>query len=196
MRPVHSRAALGGLLALAACSTAAPVPWSLQQLLQEAPDEEPARIWLEGNTIVAAAVALGPGALPADVRTTLDAIAPRGELVFQGREWGERGAGYRIEKRYREGVNEQERSVLIDTEGRVLERSHTWPIGDVPQHVLVAAMQAGTQIEAAWIVSGAEREEYWACTVRNRLGQTFVVRIGLDGRWIGAVRRVQASVHV
>ncbi|MEO6595452.1 MAG: hypothetical protein ABIP94_11930 [Planctomycetota bacterium] len=165
-------------------------------MLAEAPEADPAQLWLDGNTIVAATVAVGQGSLPATVRTTLDAIAPRGELLFQGQEWGPRGHGYRIQKRYREGTVEHERSVLIDSEGRVLERSHTWPIPDVPQHVLATALRAGTQIEAAWIVSGPEREEYWSCTVKNRLGHVLVAKVALDGRWLGSVRRVLADVHV
>src|SRR5262245_50595143 len=182
------------LLALAACSTAAPVPESLQTLLGESPEGNPARLSIGGNRIVAAAVAMGPGSLPKAARTSIEAIAPLGELLFAGREWGPRGAGFRVEKRYREGPKEHVRSVLVDADGRVLEREHSVAIAEVPQHVLAAAMRVGPTIEEARIVSGPEREEHWSVSVRDRLGRTFVARVSLGGALLDSVRRVSARV--
>jgi hypothetical protein len=181
-------------LALTACSTAAPVPESLQTLLVESPDGNPARLSIGGNSIVAAAVATGNASLPKAARTAIEAIAPQGEVLFSGREWGPRGAGFRVEKRYREGAKEHVRSVLVDADGRVLEREHSVAIAEVPQHVLVAAMRMGSMIDEARIVSGPEREEYWSVTVRDRLGRTFVARVSLDGSLLDSVRRVSARV--
>ena len=182
------------LLALAACSTAAPVPESLQTLLGETPDGYPARLSIGGNRIVAAAVAVGNASLPKAARTAIEAIAPQGELLFVGREWGPRGAGFRVEKRYREGAKEHVRSVLVDADGRVLEREHSVAIAEVPQHVLVAAMRVGPMIDEARIVSGPAREEYWSVSVRDRLGRTFVAHVSLDGSLLDSVRRVSARV--
>ena len=179
---------------LAACSTAAPVPDSLQTLLGESPDGNSARLSIGGNRITAAAVAVGNASLPKAARKSIDAIAPEGELLFAGREWGPRGAGFRVEKRYREGAKEHVRSVLVDADGRVLERAHSVPIAEVPQHVLVAAMLVGATIDEARIVSGPEREEYWSVSVRDRLGRTFVARVSLDGSLLDSVRRVSARV--
>ena len=72
------------------------VPGDATALMREAPEDQPARLVLAGDRIAAVAVALGPGSLPAAVRATVDAVAPRGDVVFRGREWSERGDGYRI----------------------------------------------------------------------------------------------------
>jgi hypothetical protein len=182
------------LLAMVACSTAAPVPESLQTLLGESPDGNPARLSISGNRIVAAAIAVGNGSIPRAARTAIDAIEPEGEVLFTGREWGPRGTGFRVEKRYREGTKEHVRSVLVDADGRVLEREHSVPIAEVPQHVLVAAMHLGSMIDEARIVSGPVREEYWSVSVRDRLGRTFVARVSLEGSLLDSVRRVSARV--
>ena len=191
----RTHAAMGVLLALAACATDARLPADLAARFAEAPADASGRLWLEGDRIAAAAIAVGPGALPPAVRTTIDAVAPRGELVFQGREWSSRGEGFRIEKRYRENGNEHTRSVLVADDGRVLERSHSVPIAEVPQDVLAVALQRGHQVDEARIVSGAEREEHWSCTVTNRMGWSFVVDIGLDRALLRTRRRVQVRLE-
>ncbi len=184
------------LLACSACSTAGVVPADLSALLAEAPPDMPARLWLDGDRIVGAAVAVGPGVLPGDVRRMAEGIQPRGELVFQGREWGPRGFGFRIDKHYAgdEGP-EGSRSVLLAQDGNVLERDHTVPIADVPQHVLASAMQVGSRIDEVRIVSGREREEYWSVLVHDRSGRVFVVTVSLDGRVLGSRRRTEARVE-
>ncbi|MBL9079760.1 MAG: hypothetical protein JNL08_19820 [Planctomycetes bacterium] len=182
------------LLACAACSTAGAVPTDLAAMLRDAPAEAPLRLWLAGNRIVAAAVPGGPGLLPAEARVALDAVAPRGELLFQGREWSERGTGFRVDKRYRGAGEDHDRSVLLSADGRVLERDHTVPIGAVPQHVLAAALTVAGTIDEARIVSGPEREECWRLVVHDRSGREFVVTVALDGRLLGSLRRLGASV--
>lgn len=196
MPSVRLHHALTALLAFAACQTAAPVPEELASLLADAPSDQPVRLWLRENRIVRAAVPVGPGVMPAAVHTMLDAVAPRGELVFQGREWGPRGSGFRIDKRYRESGNEHVRSALIADDGSVLERAHSVPIADVPQRVLATTMRIAPLVEEACIVSGSEREELWSCTVRNRIGRMLVVEVGLDGGWLRTLRRVEARVDV
>lgn len=189
-------AVFAGLLALPACTTAAALPADFEEFVRQAPADAPARLWLAGDRIVAAAVAVGPGALPRAVRTTLDAVAPGGELVWQGREWGPRGEGFRIDKRYREGTAEHVRSALIAQDGSVLERCHSLPLAEVPPNVLGKALETGSHVEEARIVSGPEREEYWSCTVTSRIGRTFVVEIDLDGKPRRSVRRVDARVEL
>jgi len=183
------------LLACSACSTTGAVPADLGELLAAAPADTPARLWLVDGRVVGAAVPVGPGVLPGDARRMADAVLPDGELVFQGREWGPRGAGFRVEKRYRGGDGpEHGRSVLVTADGRVLERDHTVPIPDVPQHVLAGAMQVGGTVDEARIVSGSEREEYWTVQVQDRSGRVFVVEVALDGHLRRSQRRVQARV--
>ncbi len=183
-------ASLGG------CTTASIAAPELAALLAEAPDATPPRLWIAGDRIVQATAPLGPGGVPHHVRTAAEAVAPGGELLFQGREWGPRGAGFRVEKRYREGAVEHLRSVLVAADGRVLERAHTVPLVEVPRPVLAAAVQRAPHVEEAWIVSGPEREDYWLCTLRDRIGRTFVTHITLDGRSVAALRRVNARVDV
>jgi hypothetical protein len=128
------------------------------------------------------------------VRTAIDAVAPHGELLFQGREWGPRGEGFRLHKHYRDAAIEHDRSALIRADGAVLERSHSVPIADVPQHVLAGAMHVGTRVLEASIVSGRELEEYWSVVVHDRLGRTFVVQVDLEGKPLRTMRRVAARI--
>lgn len=192
----RSAFAMVPLLALGACSTTGIVPTNLAAAMAEAPTGTPTRLWLDGDRIVAAAVPVGPGALPPAVRTTIDAVAPRGELLWQGREWSGRGEGFRIEKRYRENGSEHVRSALIGDDGAVLERSHSMPLGEVPQVVMATVLSSGPHVDEARIVSGPEREEYWSCTVRNRIGWVLVVEVGLDGVLLRKRRQVEARIEL
>jgi hypothetical protein len=182
-------------LLLGACAGPA-LPTGFAALAAEAPEDVPARLWLEGDACIAAATAVGPGGLPATVRVAADAIAPAGELVFAGRAWGPRGAGFRIEKRYVEGTDESFRSVLLAADGTVLERTHSVPIAQVPVAVLTSAMTAGRDVRRCEIVSGPEREEGWRALVQNGAGRTFVVALALDGRLLSTQRVVRAVLSL
>jgi hypothetical protein len=190
------RLVLGCTLALAACATDVGIPPDFPALLAESPEPAPARLWLAEGRVVAAAVALGTGALPPAVRQTLEAVAPRGEVTFQGREWGPRGDGFRIEKLYRIDGADHTRSALIAADGTVLERTHSVPLDKTPQAILATAMQEAQRIDDVQIVSGREREECWRLLASDRLGRTLVLTIGLDGRRIGSLRRVAARLDV
>lgn len=190
----RSRAALPCLLALGACASAGDVPRELAALLATAPPGAPMRLWLDGDRVVAVAVPDAPGLLPHDARIAVEATAPGGELRFQGREWGARGHGFRVDKHYGGAAVEHERSVLVAADGSVLERDHTVPVAEVPQHVLAGALTAGVTVAEARIVSGPEREEYWRVVVLDRTGRSFVVTVELDGRVRGVVRRIEARV--
>lgn len=191
VRCVHSC-----LLALAACAAGPALPPQLGRLLAEAPADATPRLVLAGDRLVGAAVPLGPHSLPPPVRTMVDAVAPGGETTFVGREWGVRGDGYRVEKHYRDTAPPHTRSVLVAGDGAVLERWHTVPLPEVPQPVLATALRSGPTITEARIVSGREREEHWLLVVRDRTGQAFLVRIGLDGALLGRHRRLAGAVDV
>jgi hypothetical protein len=181
------------LALLAACSASRGVPAGFAEALAEAPEDAAARLVLEGDRITTAAAGVGRTALPEAVRTTIEAVAPRGELLFAGLEWGPRGEGFRVDKRYTHGTPHV-RTVLVAPDGRVLERGHSVPIAQVPQAVLAIALRMAPLVDEAMIVSGAEVEEFWRCTVRDRAGRTFVATVGLDGRLLGRARRLRAQV--
>lgn len=172
-------AALLAISVLSGCATGG-LPSGFAAALAAAPTSPPARLHLVGEAIVGAAVPAGPGALPRPVRVAADGIAPGGETVFAGREWGPAGDGFRIEKLYREGADEAFRSVLLDASGDVLERTHSVPLPDVPTAVLATALRVGREVTRCEIVADGSRETGWRATVHNGAGWTFVVAIGLD----------------
>lgn len=182
--------------ALAGCASAPAVPSAIVELMAEAPEDQPTRLLLAGNRIVAAAVALGPGSLPAPVRAAVDRVAPKGETVLQAREWSRRGEGFRIEKHYVIEGTDHVRTALIADDGRILERAFSVPIGEVPEPVLLAALAVGSSVRRAMIVSGPGGEEYWQCVVGDRIGRTYVVRIALDGAPLEVHRRVDARIDI
>lgn len=179
------------LVCLAACAGGAqPSP---AQLLAQAEPGQVTRLVLDGDRVVAVAAPIDYRQLPPLARTTCDAIAPDGELQFCGWESGARGRGFRVDKAYVEPV-EHVRSLLIDSDGTVLERSHTVPLTNVPDHVLATALERGSFVESAEIVSGPEREEYWLVVIRDRQGFEFVCQVDLDGAEMAVRRRVQSRV--
>lgn len=183
---------LGLCFGFAGCTTA-PVPTStLIAQLHDAPAGAMARLWLANGRIIGTAVPVGPGSMPAAVRTTFEAVLPGGAQTFAGRESGPRGTGFRIDKNYTEP--EHQRSALVADDGAVLERAHTVTIAEVPPNALATALRTGPSIEEAWIVSGPAREEFWQFAVRDRSGRAFVVKVGLDGTALGTARRTAARI--
>lgn len=179
------------LIFLAGC--ASPGTPSLAELLAEAETNQQARIIVSGNQVVAFATPVDFRVLPAAARKTCETVAPEGTLTFCGVERGPRGEGFRVEKRYLEPTP-HERALLVDADGRVLERSHTVPVAQTPQHVLATALRCGKFVERVEIVSGPVREEHWQALVRDRDGRMFSVIIGLDGTLELKRRRSQSRV--
>lgn len=179
------------LLLLTGCASA-PGP-SLGELLRDAVVGEHARLTVEGDQVVAFATPFDYRALPAAARKTCDTVAPEGALLYCASERGPRGAGFRVEKRYQEPVP-HERSLLVDAAGRVLERSHTLPVSDAPQHVLGTALGCGPFVERVEIVSGPVREEFWRVLVKDRRGRVFTATIDLGGELLHLRRRSQSRV--
>jgi hypothetical protein len=180
-------------LAFAACAgTAGPDP--LHEWLDAAPPGQTSRLWLRDDRVIAAAAPIDPHDLPPAARTTIEAVVPGGLLEFLGREWGERGFGYRIEKRYPDEAVPHVRTLLVAADGRVLERAHSIPISDAPQHVLATALNVGPTVDEVRIVSGPNREEHWSLTVRDRDGRTFVVEVEPDGQLRSTHRRTSSRI--
>ncbi|MBK8099918.1 MAG: hypothetical protein IPK26_22680 [Planctomycetes bacterium] len=200
MRLLRAATAAAFLLSTSGCAAPDLPLRTFGRLLAESPQDQPARLWFADGELIGVAVATGPGSLPQPVRTTLDAIAPGGQTVFVGREWGPRGDGHRIEKLYDDlpgqpaGERPHFRSVLLDPAGTVLERTHSVPIPRVPRRVLDAGMTAGLDIERVEIVSGPAQEEGWRITTRTRSGWTFVVETSLIGEVRASSRACIATV--
>lgn len=190
LRPLPTNAML---LVLTSCA-GTPHERDLAAWLEESPQTMPARLWIAGDRIVRAAAALGPGMLPPEVRTTVEAVAPAGDLRFAAREFGPLGDGYRIEKHYPGANPEHSRTVLVNAVGDVLERGHTVPIADVPRDILAAALRVAPTVLTAWILSDGHREKGWECVVQNRIGHTLVVTIDLDGTLRTVLRRTTAQL--
>lgn len=188
-----SSLALLGLLA--ACQSGPTLPRGFAALLAEAPNDQLVRLQCDGDRLVGVCVPIAGAALPPAVRQTLDAVAPRGELRFCGREWGLGGDGFRIEKVYRLDRGDQVRSAWIAADGTVLERSHSVPVLEAPQPVLAALTEFGTGLDELHVVSGPWSGEVWRATIGDRLGRTFVVEVSPTGQRLRAVRRQQARVE-
>lgn len=181
---------------LTGCSAPAALPADFTALAAEMPEEQPARLWIAGTDVIAAAVATGPGGLPAIVRTTVETIAPGGRTVFAGSEWGDHGFGYRVDKVYVDGVQEATRSLLIAPDGAVLERCHSVPLPDVPQAVLATAMAIGRDVLRVEVVSDGSRETGFRCAVRDRAGRSHVVSTTMSGDLAHTTRLVNAQLQL
>ncbi len=179
------------LLLLTSCAT--PGARAVGDLLSEAQADGEPRITIDGGAVVTVASPVDYRALPAAARQTCEALAPDGALVFCGVERGARGEGYRVEKRYEAPVPHR-RSVLVDGDGAVLERSHTLPTSDAPQEILAAALRYGSFVQEVEIISGPTREEGWRVLVSDRRGRAFSVALDLYGRLVGLRRRTRARV--
>jgi len=182
------------LLALAAACAGPGLPAGFAAAAANAPEDWPLRLWLDGDRVVAAAAGVGPGGLPQAVRTSIDAVAPGGELQFAGREWSAAGDGYRVDKHYVDGADESFRSALIAADGAVLERSHSVPIGKVPAPVVTAALTVGRDVRRCEIVADAAQETGWRATVTDGAGRSFVATIGLQGGLRSVYRIVNARL--
>jgi hypothetical protein len=186
---------VAALLPLAGCATTG-LPAGFAAAATEAPEDTPVRLVLTGDAVTGAAVPLGPGGLPAPVRTTVESVIPGGSVAFSGREWGAHGDGYRIEKRYREAAGESFRSILVDAQGQILERTHSVAMAKVPPVIARMAMTVGRDLRRCDIVSDATRETAWRAIVGDGLGHTHIVTLDLSGNIQDAHRVVQTQVEL
>lgn len=193
IRPLSRWLALA-TIALGACRSGG-LPPGFAEAAATAPEDTPARLWLRGDRVVGAAAGIGPGAVPQAAKAAMDAVAAGGELTFLGREWGQRGESFRVEKRYADGGAETFRSALVTAEGEVVERSHTVPISKVPPVVLGAAMRFGRDLRRCDIVSDALAEREWRIHCVDGGGRRFLVVVDLEGSLIAANRVVEATLR-
>lgn len=187
-------ASVFGLFMLPGC-VGPTLPQGVSAAMTEAPTDAPARLWIDRDRVIAVATPIGPGGLPAQVRNRLDLLAPEGEVLFEGQEWGPAGSGFRVEKRLVHENIERFSSFLLTAAGAVLERTHSEPLETVPAEVLMSAMAVGRHVYRCEIVSGPQREQGWRATVQDGGGRKFLVQIGLDGQLESAQRVLDAVVH-
>jgi hypothetical protein len=209
-RAFHDRAMPGwprtgssllGLSLLAAasggCHASPSTAGSFAALAQDAPSDQPLLLTFAGDAVASVAVPLGPGALDARLRAAVDAIEPGGRTVLVAREWGPRGDGYRIEKRYGDGLAEQFRSLLLSADAIVLERSHSVSVNETPPAVLTAATAATRRaVLRIDIVSGPSTEEYFRLLLRDGGGRRFAVECTPSGAVLATRRLLDAQVQV
>lgn len=180
---------------LSSCAAPPALPVGFADAAFEAPEDLPLRLLFDADTLVASAVPIGPGALPPAVRTLVEAIEPGGTTVYAAREWSRRGAGFRVEKRYSEGPDQQYRSALITSDGAVLERSHTVPVGQVPRRILLAVMtDARRDVLRAEVVSDAASEVGWRITMQDGGARMFVCECSMTGTELAVHRVLHAEV--
>ncbi len=168
----------------------------LQDLLANAAPDGACRLQVEGDRIVQAAIPLAPHDLPPEVRISADAIAPGGSRTFAGRELRPRGAYYRIEVRYEDRAEETFRSMLLDDNGDVIERTHGVSIARVPVDILTAAMTRARRLERCEIVSNTETEIGWRITARDDAGRRLLLELDLQGAIETVSRVLEATLTV
>lgn len=180
---------------LAACAGPGRAP-ALSTWLSEAPEAEPARLWLVDDRVVRAIVPVGPGAVPQAARERVEQAAPGGTMEFHGREWGPFGSGFRVDKRYDDRQVALRRTVLVDGDGRLLDFGQAVPLPQVPRAVLDAVLGFGRDVQACWLFAEPGRDPRWECTVVDRIGRTHVVTTDLDGRVRSTSREVGARLRI
>lgn len=169
---------------------------ALSAWLSEAPEAEPARLWLVDDQVVRAIVPLGPGAVPQAARDRVEQAAPGGTVAFHGREWGPFGSGFRIDKHYDDHQVALQRTVLVSADGRLLDFGQAVPLTQVPRAVLDAALAIGRDVQVCWLFAEPGRDPRWECTVQDRIGRTHVVTIDVDGRVRSTSREVGARLRI
>ena len=165
------------LLTCIGCGGLAPISSSFEAGAWSAPPGAGARLEVASDQVVATAAALDPSDLPDAARVTVESIQPGGEVVLCAREWRQGAEIYRIAVRY-EGNDQRE--LLLQADGAVIERSHTIPSGDVPAPARTVARTHGT-IRRASVVQGAPTEERYRFDVNRRDGARLLVECDARG---------------
>ena len=181
----------------ASCSGLGHLPAGFAEIALEAPQAQPLRIALRGGEIYRVSAPLGPGEVPADVRFEVTALLPGGTTTSQRREWGPLGSGYRIEKHYPEEASGQWRSVLVDPGGKILESTHSLPMAEVPQVVLMAAADdLRRDLDRIDVVHDVNGEEFFRIRARDTIGREYLVVCAVDGTGVAVSRVLQAELTV
>ena len=196
MRPSLALLLLAPLTAT--CSSLGHLPPEFGALALEAPPDQPLRIALRGGTVETVSVPLGLGRFPpAAARRAAELVHPEGTTVMQSREWGYLGTGYRIEKHYPDEPSGQWRSVLVDSDGRILERTHSLPIPVVPQEVLATASgNSRRDVDRIDVVQNINGEEFFRIQVTNNQGHKYLVTCDVNGGGVVEARILQTVLAV
>lgn len=184
------------ILAPIACSGLGHVPADFDAVALEAPANEPVRLFVENGEITSLSVPLPRGGVPLEARRVADLVFPGGTIVFEGREWGPLGNGYRIEKYYPDVVSER-RSLLVAAGGEILEQTHSLPVAEAPQDVLLAAAaDYRRDLDRIDVVHSGDDREYFRVHATDTMGRGYLVECAPDGGDLRVARILQAEVAV
>ncbi|MEM7199543.1 MAG: hypothetical protein AAF628_04715 [Planctomycetota bacterium] len=138
-----------------------------------------------GGALAAAGVPVAVGDLPRAVSVAIDTIQPGGEPHTLQRVIQDGDELYRSTKRYVDGDATSWRSVLLDGDGTVRERSHSLPRLELPASVAAQIERAVRgAIQRVDAVQGDPGAEWFRAYIRHG-----------DARWVvdctrgGAIRR-------
>lgn len=192
--PMMARAILTTLVATA-CSSGPPLPGGFAEALDASPDAMPVRLVTDGDSLSSLAVPTDHRAVPADLRRSLESIAPGGEVTYCARVLGD-DPGWLVEKTYPTGGGAAEphsRSVRVRDDGSLVERTHQLPLAEVPRSVLRAALGVGSDVRHARVVQADG--EWFRLTVDNAFGWRHEVDVSPDGDVLATVRIKPAEVR-
>ena len=197
MIPAMNRRALISALALAtgACSSGPPLPDGFAASLDRAADSMPVRIHTSGDALASLAMPTDHRSVPADLRRTLEAIAPGGDVTYCARILGTE-PGWLVEKSYPTDDGPAEphtRSVRVRDDGSLIERTHQLPLAEVPRSVLRAALGIGNDVRHARVVQA--EGEWFRLTVDNAFGWQHEVDVSADGDVLAVVRVKPAEIR-
>ncbi len=140
------------------------------------------RIELDGSRIVELSAPIRAADLPQTVARAVESIQPGGSKISVAQVWRSSDVAYRIETEYVNGRSTELRSVLLDEDGQVIERSHQVSLREVGRiaRLLVADLDRGETRRVEVVQQGAGEESY-RFHLRLPDGRRTIVRCGLDG---------------
>ncbi|MHC5065833.1 MAG: hypothetical protein ACYTG5_17860, partial [Planctomycetota bacterium] len=149
------------LLMLGACTLPPAIPGEVIRDLLDAPQNGAVRVLIQDGEAVQWIVSLDPRTLPESVRRASEAVLQEGEFRFIGRFHGASEPAFFLEKTYPDQSADHVRKAIIADDGRILLRSHSLALSEVP----VAArkqIEARGRLESLEFIQDDERSFYRA----------------------------------
>lgn len=178
------------LAGLVSCSGLGDVSGDFAAAAVRAEADAGCSIEIDGSSITELSVPMPRTELPREVARMVDAIQPGGTAVIVTRVWRSNGTAYRVVTQYPDDdTTNVRRTVLIDDEGQVVERSHEILESEVPGNIRdsVAELGRGT-IQVIDVVQRGPGEEHYRFHLKLPDGRHFVARCQLDGTGLRVAR--------